>query len=93
MLWGYRKPKRVGKYFKLLSMKKLTFILGVIIVVALSSCSKEKDCRCVTSYSGTGSWDLDDVTLLIRIDEGDCSDGNITATTSGLTLTTTCTEQ
>jgi hypothetical protein len=74
-------------------MKKLTFILGVIAIVALSSCNKEKDCKCVTSYSGTGSWGIDDVTVLIRIDEGDCSDGNTTATSSGLKLTTTCTEQ
>jgi len=74
-------------------MKKLSFVLVLFALVALSSCNKEKDCKCVTSYSGAYSSDLDDVTTLITIDEGNCSDGNLSSSTYGLKMTTTCTEQ
>lgn len=69
-------------------MKKLTLILGLLVVVAFSSCSKEKECKCVTS--GTG---MQDVTSTMTIKNGDCSDGNSSVTTAGVTMTTTCTEQ
>lgn len=71
-------------------MKKLSFILGVLVVIAFSSCSKEKECKCVTHYEGVS---MDDVTTTMTIDEGDCDDGNSTTTTAGVTVTMTCTEQ
>lgn len=74
-------------------MKRVTLILGVLVIAALSSCSKEKDCRCVTDFTGTGSEQLADVTVTTTIDKGDCSDLNTTTTTFGLVATMTCTEQ
>ncbi len=68
-------------------MKKLSFVLGLFFVVALSSCDKEKDCKCVTSGTGV---ELETITT---IDDGECSDGNSTTTINGSTVTTTCTEQ
>lgn len=69
-------------------MKKLTIILGLLTIVALGSCNKEKDCKCVASSTG-----MPDVSSTMTIKNGECSDGNSTVTTAGVTVTTTCTEQ
>ncbi len=73
-------------------MKKLTFLLGVVCIIGLSSCSKEKDCKCVTSYSGTDSQYVEGITLSMTIKDGQCSELNSTVTVSGLISKTTCTE-
>lgn len=85
---GSRYPTKVGTSKPTNLMKKLTLILGLLVVVAFSSCSKEKDCKCVTSTTG-----MQDVTTTMTIKNGKCSDGNSTTTSGGLTVTTTCTEQ
>ena len=46
-------------------MKKYLFLIGVACVALLSSCVKEKNCRC----SVLGSMD----TRIITITQGDCS--------------------
>lgn len=62
-------------------MKKLAILAAVAFVFSLSSCDKSKDCKCTT----TQEWDIEDMepattVQTIHIDEGECSDGNTTAT-------------
>ena len=75
-------------------MKKVFFILSVVSLVAFaSSCSKEKTCKCDTTYTGTGSENMQDASVTATIKDGECSDGNLEATTNGITTKTTCVEQ
>jgi hypothetical protein len=74
-------------------MKKSVFILGLFLVVALSSCNKEKDCECVSTYSGTGTETMADVTTTMTIQDGDCSDMDVSVTSGDITTSMTCTEQ
>lgn len=69
-------------------MRKLTLVFGLLVAVAISSCSKEKDCKCVTNAPGTPA-----VTTTVTIEDGDCSDMNASAGVAGIMITTTCTEQ
>lgn len=71
-------------------MKKLALFAAVAFALSATSCNKEKDCECVSSYSD-GS--LPDVTQDITIEDGDCDDMNSSVETFGVTLTTTCTEK
>ncbi len=56
-------------------MKKIGLILGVVLLagIAMTSCSKEKDCKC-TSKAG----DFVGATVKHHIKKGDCSDLNKT---------------
>ncbi len=75
-------------------MKKVLLALGVVAMFAFAtSCSKEKDCTCTTSYSGTGSEYFTPTTADMHIEDGDCSDGNATVSTMGVTATTECKEK
>ena len=69
-------------------MKKFILVLGVFAAVALTSCSKEKDCECVATAAGiTGG------TTEVTIDDGDCSDMDENTTTMGIETTLKCTEK
>ncbi len=67
-------------------MKKLSLILGVVALLAFSSCAKERECKCVVS--STGSPDME-TTMTVK---GKCSDGDGTVSANGTTVKTTCTE-
>lgn len=69
-------------------MKKIILGLAVLAAVGFTSCNKEKDCICTVTAMGM-SIDSEPFT----IDEGECSDGDMETTTSGITTTTKCTEQ
>lgn len=74
-------------------MKKLTFILAATAVIALASCSKEKDCTCVQSFSGTGSELMTPIAnVKMTIEDGDCSDSSTEVSMGGLSTKVTCTE-
>lgn len=47
-------------------MKKLAIILGLVVLCSMTSCKKEKQCRCAVRHGQT--------IRLITIDKGDCSD-------------------
>jgi len=68
-------------------MKKLTFILAATAVIALASCSKEKDCTCVSTVDGTEMG-----TTKHTIEDGDCSDMNTESTLMGISSKVSCTE-
>lgn len=69
-------------------MKKLTLIAAFAAVsIFATSCSKEKDCECVTDVAGLTS------TTDVTIEDGDCSDMDSETTTMGITSTVTCTEK
>ncbi len=79
-------------------MKKFFSILAALSLLActtlfFSSCNKEVECECTTTYSGTGSEYADDVTQTVTAEDGDCSDLESTTTSSGLTATTKCKEK
>lgn len=69
-------------------MKKFILVLGVFAAVALTSCSKEKDCECTTSIEN-----LADQLVDKTIDDGECGDMNMETTTMGVTATTKCIEK
>ncbi len=71
-------------------MKKIAFILGVALLVGMSSCSKEKDCTCTTTSSIPT---VPATTVDKHIDDGDCSDLDTKATTAGITTKVTCKEK
>lgn len=72
-------------------MKKVLFALVVVAAgFASTSCSKEKDCECVTSYSDPS---YPSSTTNMTINDGDCSDANSSVSSGGVTVTTKCTEQ
>lgn len=74
-------------------MKKLTFILAATAVIALASCSKEKDCTCVQSFSGTGSELMTPIAdAKATIEDGDCEDLNTEVSANGFSTKLTCTE-
>lgn len=76
-------------------MKSLLLSIGVVAMFAMVSCSKEKTCECVSKYSGydaTYASLYKDVTTTVTTKE-ECSDGNSSMTTSGVTVKTTCTEK
>ena len=68
-------------------MKKFTFIFGVMTILAFSSCSKTKECKCIYTTNGTNQMES---TMTIK--EGKCSDMNSTISSGGFTATNTCTE-
>ena len=72
-------------------MKRFFLFVGVLAVVALASCSKEKTCTCTTSYTGEGSEYFTDATTSFTTEE-DCSDANTTIETGGITATMACEE-
>lgn len=69
-------------------MRKLTLVFGLLVAVAISSCSKEKDCKCVTTAPG-----VPEVTTTVTIEDGKCSDMNTSTGIQGMMIETTCTEQ
>jgi hypothetical protein len=73
-------------------MKKTIFILGVIFIVAASSCNKDKVCECVQHWSGPGTENFEDYTSTETISEGECSARDTTMTSDGITVKTTCKE-
>ena len=70
-------------------MKKLTLVLSVFAVIALSSCSKEKDCECTTTVTGSTTKTVSQV----HIEEGECSDNNITQTVGTIEQKMECVEK
>lgn len=73
-----------------MNFKNLFIATLLIGGFALTSCSKEKTCECTTSSDMIG---IDDIVTTVTIDEGDCSDGNSTTTTNGITASVNCVEQ
>ncbi len=71
-------------------MRKVLFVLGAAAIMFATSCNKEKDCKCTTSSSDPLIQDIETTTT---IEDGECSDGNSTATTAGITVTVECVEQ
>ncbi len=71
-------------------MKKIAFILGIALLVGMSSCSKEKDCTCTTTSSVPG---VAPVTTTTHIDDGECSKLESETTSGGFTVKTTCKEK
>ena len=65
-------------------MKKIILVLAVFAAIGFTSCNKEKDCVCTSTFMGTST-----VGPEFTIDDGDCSDGN--SSTSG--IVTKCEEQ
>ncbi len=70
-------------------MKRLALLLGVLTVIAFSSCSKEKDCECTTTQTGQ----TDPIITQVHIDDGDCSDMNITQTVGSIEQKMECVEK
>ncbi len=66
----------------------MTLLLAVVSAVAVSSCSTEKNCKCTQSLEG-----MDNIVTELTIQEGDCSDSDLTQTVGGMTQTLTCVEQ
>lgn len=69
-------------------MKKFTFILGLFVVVAFSSCNKEKDCTCQGSMNGENVGTPSSG----KIEDGDCSDLNSTTGSGDYIVKINCTE-
>lgn len=69
-------------------MKKLLLFAVVFGGIALTSCSKEKDCKCDTKID-------DEVvgTTTTTIEKGDCSDLESSSTTLGITSSVECTQE
>lgn len=85
-------PFRVGIIKKSFIMKRFALLLAVAFVIGLSSCNKEKDCKCTTAYSGPGSEMFDDVTTTFTTEE-ECSEGNSETTQGEISVKTTCVEE
>ena len=69
-------------------MKKFILLLAVVTAIAVSSCSKEKNCKCTQSMEG-----MDDVVTELTIQDGDCSDSDMTQTIGTVQQTLKCVEQ
>ena len=67
-------------------MKKLLLAVVVLSGLALTSCSKKKDCSCETDVMGVKS------TALITDYEGDCSDMDSSSSMMGIETSVTCTK-
>lgn len=74
-------------------MKKIAFIACAILAVSFTSCDKEKNCKCVVSASMNGETIGESITTTVTIKDGECSDGNATATAQGMVSKTVCTEE
>lgn len=69
-------------------MKKIFGLLAVIALISFTSCSTQ--CTCTISATGEGSEYFPTTTTTFEADGGNCSDGNSTTTSGGLTVTTAC---
>ena len=69
-------------------MKKLAFFAAVLGVIALTSCSKEKECHCEYIISGTFYSET-----YYTIKEGKCEDLNSSTSAMGFINTLTCEEE
>lgn len=69
-------------------MKKVFGLLAVVAMITFSSCAST-ECTCTISASGEGAEYFPTTTTTFEA-EGNCSDGNTTTTSGGLTLTTVC---
>ena len=68
-------------------MKKLALCAVVLSGLALTSCSKKKDCSCETDVMGLKS------TTVVTIDSGKCEDLDTESSVLGTTTSTKCTKQ
>ena len=73
-------------------MKKALLIISILGLISLASCKKEYTCKCTTSYTGTNSENIESFSS-VTISETKCADLESTATSDGITMNTTCTEQ
>lgn len=63
-------------------MKKVLFIVGVVIIFTASSC--KKTCTCVTTQDGV------EIQKVEMETKGKCDELNVTQTSGGMTIKTTC---
>jgi len=76
-------------------MKKISIVLGIFAIVALSSCRKSRICECVTYINEEeqpkidNTYNLENMTKQVAIDE--CNDWDSTeVTVDGTLISTNC---
>ena len=72
---------------KSITMKKLALCAVVLSGLALTSCSKKKDCSCESDIAGIKS------TSVVTIESGKCEDMDSETTAFGITTSTKCTKE
>ena len=72
-------------------MKKIGIILAAALLVGFASCSKEKNCECITTTTMEG---MEPITATATfVTEEECSTGNSEITLEGMATKTVCKEK
>lgn len=81
-----QKSKRVGEKIKKIMMKKVCLAMLVVAgALMLTSCNKEKQCKCTTKVNGETKSEV-----TVELKDGKCSDMNSTMEAGGISTKTTC---